>query len=145
MMTETWWLNSELIVGMPRRSTEWSTESSCTSVARWISSTTAASAWPAGRSAAGRLVGQEQQRRPEHLALHLEQVGVHLGDEAEIGLDDAAAAPAAPAQPGPKRTLQVGQRDRRGLRRSFVAAPRVSRCMRSPRSMKRMSTAMARS
>ena len=34
MMTDTWWLNSELIVGMPRRSTEWSTESSCTSVAR---------------------------------------------------------------------------------------------------------------
>ena len=33
-MTEIWWLNSELIVGIPRRRTEWSTESSCTRVAR---------------------------------------------------------------------------------------------------------------
>src|SRR5947208_13217245 len=43
MITATWCENRALIVGIPRRSTEWSTESSCTSVARWISSTTAAS------------------------------------------------------------------------------------------------------
>ena len=41
MITDTWWLNRALIVGIPRRSTEWSTESSCTSVARWMSSMTA--------------------------------------------------------------------------------------------------------
>src|SRR6266702_3412359 len=51
MMTATWWENSALMVGMPRRSTEWSTESSCTSVARWISSTTAASVTARGSSA----------------------------------------------------------------------------------------------
>ncbi len=43
MITETSWLNIEFTVGKPRRSTEWSTESSCTSVARCISSTEAAS------------------------------------------------------------------------------------------------------
>src|SRR5881396_15941 len=43
MITATWWENSALMVGIPRRSTEWSTESSCTRVARWINSTTAAS------------------------------------------------------------------------------------------------------
>src|SRR5712692_3491704 len=42
MMTATWWEKSALSVGMPRRNAEWSTESSCTSVAKWISSTTAA-------------------------------------------------------------------------------------------------------
>src|SRR5713226_1248299 len=51
MMTATWWENSALIVGRPRRSTEWSTESSCTSVARWISSTTAASVTARGSAA----------------------------------------------------------------------------------------------
>src|SRR2546425_2895897 len=39
------------MVGMPRRSTEWSTESSCTRVARWISSTMAASVTARGSSA----------------------------------------------------------------------------------------------
>src|SRR5256886_5241493 len=43
MITATWCEKRALIVGIPRRSTEWSTESSCTRVARWISSTTAAS------------------------------------------------------------------------------------------------------
>src|SRR3989442_629831 len=43
MITATWCENRALMVGMPRRSAEWSTESSCTRVARWISSTTAAS------------------------------------------------------------------------------------------------------
>src|SRR2546422_5854605 len=43
MITAIWCENSALSVGMPRRSTEWSTESSCTSVARRINSTTAAS------------------------------------------------------------------------------------------------------
>src|SRR5467141_3026927 len=43
MITATWCEKSALRVGMPRRSTEWSTESSCTRVARCISSTTAAS------------------------------------------------------------------------------------------------------
>src|SRR6266571_6239896 len=51
MITAIWCENSALVVGMPRRSTEWSTESSCTSVARWISSTTAASVTPRGSSA----------------------------------------------------------------------------------------------
>src|SRR6266705_3220039 len=51
MMTATWWENSALMVGMPRRSTEWSTESSWTKVARWISSTTAASVTARGSSA----------------------------------------------------------------------------------------------
>src|SRR3989449_3152054 len=43
MITATWCEKRALSVGMPRRSTEWSTESSCTRVARWINSTTAAS------------------------------------------------------------------------------------------------------
>src|SRR6266498_3045948 len=51
MITATWCENSALSVGMPRRSTEWSTESSCTRVARWISSTTAASVTARGSSA----------------------------------------------------------------------------------------------
>src|SRR5258708_17294568 len=51
MITAIWCENSALIVGMPRRSTEWSTESSWTSVARWISSTTAASVTARGCSA----------------------------------------------------------------------------------------------
>src|SRR6266702_1404063 len=51
MITAIWCENSALMVGMPRRSTEWSTESSCTSVARWISSTTAASVTARGSSA----------------------------------------------------------------------------------------------
>ena len=42
MMTEVWWLNNALTVGKPRLSAEWSTESSCTSVARCISSIAAA-------------------------------------------------------------------------------------------------------
>src|SRR5438445_2125922 len=50
MITATWCENSALVVGMPRRSTEWSTESSCTRVARWISSTTAASVTARGSS-----------------------------------------------------------------------------------------------
>src|SRR2546427_1794559 len=50
MITAIWCENSALVVGMPRRSTEWSTESSCTSVARWISSTTAASVTARGSS-----------------------------------------------------------------------------------------------
>jgi hypothetical protein len=39
--------------------------------------------------AANGFFGQEQKRRPEHLALHLEQVGVHLSNKAEIGLHNA--------------------------------------------------------
>ena len=143
-MTDTWWLNSELIVGMPRRSTEWSTESSCTSVARWISSTTAARVMVRGSRAAGRLVGQQQQRRAEHLALHLEQVRVDLGDQAEVGLDDPAQLLRHPLEPGAHRALQVGQGDRGDLR-AHSRRPAVSRWMRSLRSMNRMSTAIARS
>ena len=115
MMTDTWWLNSELIVGMPRRSTEWSTESSCTSVARWISSTTAASVTARGSATAGRLVGQQQQRGAEHLALHLEQMRVDLRDEAEVGLDDPAELLRHPVEPGADGLLEVGERDRCGL------------------------------
>src|ERR1051325_2089683 len=51
MITATWWENSALMVGMPRRSTEWWTASSCTRVARGINSTTAASVTPRGSSA----------------------------------------------------------------------------------------------
>src|SRR2546421_42186 len=64
MLTATWCEKRALSVGMPRRSTEWSTESSCTRVARWINSTTAASvtargstepaAWLESRSSVGR-------------------------------------------------------------------------------------------
>jgi hypothetical protein len=50
----------ELTVGIPRRITEWSTASSWTSVARWISSTTAASVSP---SAEGRPPTSLQRRR----------------------------------------------------------------------------------
>ena len=100
MMTDTWWLNSELTVGIPRRSTEWSTESSCTRVARWISSTTAARVMVRGSRAAGGLVGEQQQGRPEHLALHLEQMRVDLGDQAEVRLDDAAQLLRHPLEPG---------------------------------------------
>ena len=64
MMTAIWCENSALIVGSPRRSAEWSTESSCTNVARWISSTTAASVTargsfpPAARWLSSRSVGR---------------------------------------------------------------------------------------
>src|SRR6266536_534396 len=50
MITATWCEKRALSVGMPRRSTEWSTESSCTRVARWINSTTAASVTARGSS-----------------------------------------------------------------------------------------------
>src|SRR5256712_5792071 len=52
MITATWCENRALMVGMPRRSAEWSTESSCTRVARWISSTTAASVTARGGGSA---------------------------------------------------------------------------------------------
>src|SRR6266568_6152661 len=51
MITATWCENSALSVGIPRRSTEWSTESSCTRVARRINSTTAASVTARGSRA----------------------------------------------------------------------------------------------
>src|SRR6266576_2708252 len=51
MITAIWCEKRALSVGIPRRSTEWSTESSCTRVARWISSTTAASVTVRGSSA----------------------------------------------------------------------------------------------
>src|SRR5436853_306938 len=46
MITAAWFENSGSSVGMPRRSTEWASESSYTSVARIINSTTAASVTP---------------------------------------------------------------------------------------------------
>ena len=102
MITEIWWLNRALMVGMPRRSTEWSTESSWTRVARWISSITAARVGARGSRRRGRFLGQQQQRGPEHLALHLQQVAVHLGDEAEVALDDPAQLALHRLQPSPE-------------------------------------------
>src|SRR5439155_1424487 len=51
MITATWCENRPLIVGIPRRSGEWSTESSWTSVARWMSSTIAARVTARGSAA----------------------------------------------------------------------------------------------
>src|SRR5207249_1878656 len=51
MFTATWCENRPLIVGIPRRSGEWSTESSWTSVARWMSSTIAARVTARGSAA----------------------------------------------------------------------------------------------
>ena len=51
-------------------------------------------------AAAGGLVGQQQQGGPEHLALHLEQVRVDLGDQPEVGLDDPAELLLYPLEPG---------------------------------------------
>ncbi len=93
---------------------------------------------------AGGLVGQQQERGPEQLALHLEEVRVDLGDQPEVGLDDAAELVLHPLEPGAQRPLEVGQRDGRSLG-AHLPRSAVSRWMRSPRSMNRMSTASARS
>jgi hypothetical protein len=52
---------------MPRRSTEWSTASSWTSVA----------------------AREQQERRPKHLPLHAHQMGAHLFGQREVGGHDA--------------------------------------------------------
>ena len=52
-----------------------------------------------------RFFGQEQEGGPEHLALHLEQVGIYLGDQAEVRLDDAPKLLLDLIQPGAKRIL----------------------------------------
>ena len=93
---------------------------------------------------ARRLVGQEQQRGPEHLPLHLEQVRVDLGDEPEVGLDDPAQFlrhPLQAARTGCWRSARVIGAVCELIRRR----PAVSRWIRSLRSMNRMSTAIARS
>ena len=143
MMTDTWWLNRALIVGIPRRSTEWSTESSCTRVARWISSTTAPERGGPRVGGAGRLVGQQQQRGPEHLALHLQQVRVDLGDQAEVRLDDPAELGPHLVQPGARRAPGC-PRASPGIGLGHGVPPFEMARSRSARSMKWMSTASAR-
>jgi hypothetical protein len=58
-----------------------------------------------------RLFGQQQKGRPEHLSLHLEQMGVDLGDEAEIGFDDPPKLLLHSIKPGTQPMLQVCQSD----------------------------------
>ena len=97
---------------MPRRSAEWSTASSCTSVARCISSSTAASVL-AGRL--GMIRGrarQEHQRRPEQFPLHPQQMVADSGDERRVIIHDAPQLGLHLLQPLAHRRLHVGQRHR---------------------------------
>ena len=109
-MTDTWWLNRALIVGMPRRQH------------RVVHRVVVHQGGEVDQlhdrgerggpriGRAGRLVRQQQQRGPEHLALHLQEVRVHLGDQAEIRLDDAAELGPDLVQPGADRRLDVRER-----------------------------------
>ncbi len=90
----------------------------------------------------GGLVGQQHQRRAEELPAGLQEVGVHLRDEPEVGLDDAPDLVRHPGEALGNRRLEVGQRHRRG--RGSHAPPPASRPRRSFRSRKPMSTASAR-
>ena len=72
--------------------------------------------WCAGRASPVASSASSSRVGPEHLALHLEQMRVDLGDQAEVRLDDAAELLRHPLEPGAHRPLQVGQGDRRDLR-----------------------------
>ena len=65
--------------------------------------------------AADRFFGQQQERGPEQFPLHLEQVGIHFGDQAEIRLDDAPELLLDLIQAQAERMLQLGQCHRCGL------------------------------
>ena len=144
MMTDTWWLNRALIVGMPAPEHRMVHRVVVHQGGEVDQLDHRRERHGARVGAAGGLVGQQQQRGPEHLALHLEQVRVHLGDQAEVRLDDAAQLLPHPLQPRRARPLEVGERDRRGSG-GHARRPAASRWTRSPRSMNRMSTARARS
>ena len=60
---------------------------------------------------AGGFLGQEQERGPEHLALHLEQMRVDLGDQTEVGLHDPPKLQLHPLQSGPQAALEIVQTD----------------------------------
>jgi len=90
-----------------------------------------------------RLIGQQEQRRPEQLALHLEQVRIDLGDQAEITLDDPPQLAAHQFQPVAKRGLDLPQRHAHCL--GAHARFPVSFFMRLRVSWNPMSTAITRS
>ena len=70
MITAIWCEKSALIVGWPRRTFEWSTESSCTTLARCTSSATAAIAVARAPPTVLERAREQEQRGAEHLALH---------------------------------------------------------------------------
>ena len=92
----------------------------------------------------GGLVHQQQHGRAEHLPSHLQQVGVDLCDQAEVRVDQLTDPLAHRREAGAQTALQVVQR-RPGDAGDHPLRSWPSRCTRSPRSRKRMSTASARS
>src|SRR5690349_20925907 len=93
---------------------------------------------------AGGFLAQQQKGWPEHLTLHLEQMRIDFGDQAEVRLDDASQLLLHLVQACTQRVLQLSQRDGSSLM-AHERRPAVSLCIRSLRSMNRMSTATARS
>jgi hypothetical protein len=93
---------------------------------------------------AHRRVGQQHERRPEHLALHAQQVRVHVHDQLEVGLDDLPEMGLHRRQSRRDGGLHHRQRHRRHLGLGHWR-PVISRLIRSLVSWNRMSTASARS
>ena len=81
-----------------------------------------------------RLSRQQQQGRPKHLALHAEQVLVDLGDQWEIGDDDASEFFQNLIQLVPDRLLDCRHVDRCKLRRHAQPCAFDSAFTRSPTS-----------
>src|SRR5438046_10748071 len=114
MITATWCENSALSVGIPRRSTEWSTESSCTRVARNQLDDRGERHRPRIRGAR-RLAREQQQRGAEQLPLHAHQVLVYLGDDRKVGRNDPPELVGDALELPGHRPLEVSQRDRNDL------------------------------
>jgi hypothetical protein len=89
------------------------------------------------------VIDEQQERRAKHLPLHPHQVAVHLGDQTEVGLEKAFDVLADLLEIPPDTSLQLGEGNRLGG--GDHCGPAVSRCIRSPTSRKRMSTARTRS
>src|SRR5204863_3698823 len=64
---------------------------------------------------ARRLAREQQQRGAEQLPLHAYQVLVHLGDDREVGRNDAAQLAGDELEVPRHRPLEVPQRDRSDL------------------------------
>src|SRR5256885_90075 len=111
MITATWCENRALIVGIPRRITEWSTESSCTRVARWISSTTAASVTVRASSAPDAR-WLRRSRVGRNSLPFMQQMFVDFGDNGEVRGDDAAELLGHELQLARHGPLDVPQRNR---------------------------------
>ena len=87
------------------------------------------------------LAAEQQQRRPEQLALHLQQMLVDFGDDGKIGGDDAPQLVDYQLQIGDNGALNVVQRDAGRGDRHLAFASAFTRCSAS---RNRMSTAKTR-